>query len=157
MANYNEIHEFAEKWIDKYRDQKINYIELVDHYFADDCGRLGFEMDCGKAFTLCGSTRFKEQFMEAQKRLTLEGNIVISVGLFDRSGDPEVWENMDEGTLTATKAILDDMHKRKIDMADSIYVINVGGYIGDSTESEIAYAEATGKKVEYLEEKLCEY
>ena len=53
MANYNEIHEFAEKWIDKYRDQKINYIELVDHYFADDCGRLGFEMDCGKAFTFC--------------------------------------------------------------------------------------------------------
>lgn len=61
MANYNEIHEFAEKWIDKYRDQKINYIELVDHYFADDCGRLGFEMDCGKAFTFCGSTRFKRE------------------------------------------------------------------------------------------------
>ncbi len=50
MANYNEIHEFAEKWINKFRDQKINYIELVDHYFADDCERLGFEMDCGKAF-----------------------------------------------------------------------------------------------------------
>lgn len=110
-----------------------------------------------KVITLCGSTRFKEQFMEAQKRLTLEGNIVISVGLFGHSGDPEVWENMDEGTLTATKEMLDDMHKRKIDMADSIYVINVGGYIGDSTKSEIAYAEATGKKVEYLEEKLCEY
>ncbi len=102
--------------------------------------------------TLCGSTRFKEQFMEAQKRLTLEGNIVISVGLFGHSGDSEVWENMDEGTLTATKEMLDDMHKRKIDMADSIYVINVDGYIGDSTRSEIAYAEATGKKVEYLEE-----
>ena len=53
--------------------------------------------------TLCGSTRFKEQFMEAQKRLTLEGNIVISVGLFGHSGDQEVWENMDEGTLTKTK------------------------------------------------------
>ena len=90
--------------------------------------------------------------MEAQKRLTLEGNIVISVGLFGHSGDFEVWENMDEGTLTATKEMLDDMHKRKIDMADSIYVINVGGYIGDSTRSEIAYAEDTGKKIEYLEE-----
>ncbi len=105
-----------------------------------------------KVITLCGSTRFKEQFMEAQKRLTLEGNIVISVGLFGHSGDSEVWEDMDEGTLTATKEMLDDMHKRKIDMADSIYVINVGGYIGDSTKSEIAYAEANGKKVEYLEE-----
>lgn len=90
--------------------------------------------------------------MEAQKRLTLEGNIVISVGLFGHSGDFEVWENMDEGTLTATKEMLDDMHKKKIDMADSIYVINVGGYIGDSTRSEIAYAEDTGKKIEYLEE-----
>jgi len=101
--------------------------------------------------TLCGSTRFKDQFMEAQKRLTLEGKIVISVGLFGHSGDSEVWDGMDEGTLTKTKEMLDDMHKRKIDMADSIYVINVGGYIGDSTRSEIAYAIEHGKKVEYLE------
>lgn len=101
--------------------------------------------------TLCGSTRFKEQFMEAQKRLTLEGNIVISVGLFGHSGDQEVWENMDEGTLTKTKEMLDDMHKRKIDMADEIFVINVNGYIGDSTCSEIEYVRAHGKKVRYLE------
>ena len=102
--------------------------------------------------TLCGSTRFKDQFMEAQKRLTLEGNIVISVGLFGHSGDQEVWENMDEGTFTKTKEMLDDMHKRKIDMADSIYVINVGGYGGTSTKSEIEYAIAHGKEVRYLEE-----
>jgi hypothetical protein len=101
--------------------------------------------------TLCGSTRFKDEFMEAQKRLTLEGNIVISVGLFGHSGDQEVWENMDEGTLTKTKEMLDDMHKRKIDMADGIFVINVGGYIGDSTRSEIEYAREHRKKVEYLE------
>lgn len=101
--------------------------------------------------TLCGSTRFKDEFMEAQKRLTLEGNIVISVGLFGHSGDREVWESMDEGTLTKTKEMLDDMHKRKIDMADSIYVINVGGYIGESTRSEIDYAKAHGKRISYLE------
>ena len=94
--------------------------------------------------TLCGSTRFKEQFIETQKRLTLEGNIVISVGLFGHSGDDEVWT---EGT----KAMLDDMHKRKIDMADAIFVINVGGYIGSSTRSEIEYAIQTGKEVRYLE------
>ncbi|MBQ3881073.1 MAG: hypothetical protein II730_01095 [Bacteroidales bacterium] len=94
--------------------------------------------------TLCGSTRFKDQFLEAQKRLTLEGNIVISVGLFGHSGDDEVWT---EGT----KAMLDDMHKRKIDMADSIYVINVGGYIGESTRSEIEYAKRHGKGIAYLE------
>ncbi len=72
-------------------------------------------------------------------------------GLFGHSGDSEVWEDMDEGTLTATKEMLDDMHKRKIDMADSIYVINVGGYIGESTRSEIEYARKTGKGVEYME------
>ena len=105
-----------------------------------------------KVITLCGSTRFKKEFMEAQKTLTLKGNIVISVGLFGHSGDSEVWENMDEGTLTKTKEMLDDMHKRKIDMADEIFVINVGGYIGESTKSEIEYAKKTGKKVNYLEQ-----
>ena len=104
-----------------------------------------------KVVTLCGSTRFKDEFFEAQKRLTLEGNIVISVGLFGHSGDSEVWDGMDEGTLSKTKKMLDDMHKRKIDMADGIYVINVGGYIGDSTRSEIEYAKTHGKTVEYLE------
>lgn len=56
-----------------------------------------------KVVTLCGSTRFKDEFMEAQKRLTLDGNIVISVGLFGHSGDDEVWDGMDEGTLSKTK------------------------------------------------------
>lgn len=81
--------------------------------------------------------------MAEQKRLTLEGNIVISVGLFGHSGDTEVW-------LEETKTMLDDMHKRKIDMADEIFVINVGGYIGESTKSEIEYAIKTGKLVKYL-------
>ena len=98
-----------------------------------------------KVITLCGSTRYKDVFMEAQKRLTLEGNIVISVGLFGHSGDEEVW-------APGTKEMLDDMHKRKIDMADEIYVINVGGYIGSSTKSEIEYAKANGKGIRYLED-----
>ena len=83
--------------------------------------------------------------MEVQKRLTLDGCIVISVGLFGHSGDEEVWK-------PSTKEMLDDMHLRKIDLADEIYVINVGGYIGESTKREIAYAEKMGKKVNYLEE-----
>ena len=97
-----------------------------------------------KVVTLCGSTRFKDTFMEIQKRLTLHGYIVISVGLFGHAGDEEVWT---EGI----KEMLDDMHKRKIDMADEIFVINVGGYIGSSTRSEIEYARKTGKPVRYLE------
>lgn len=94
--------------------------------------------------TLCGSTKFKEDFIREQKRLTLEGNIVISVGLFGHSGDDEVWTDN-------VKEMLDDMHKRKIDMADEIFVINKGGYIGSSTKSEIEYATKTGKKVNYME------
>ena len=97
-----------------------------------------------KIVTLCGSTSFKEQFLEAQKRLTLEGSIVISVGLFGHSGDDDVWK-------PGVKEMLDDMHLRKIDLADEIFVINVGGYIGESTKREIAYAEKTGKTVNYLE------
>ena len=97
-----------------------------------------------KVITLCGSTKFKEQYLEAQKRLTLEGNIVISVGLFGHSGDDEVWT---EGT----KAMLDEMHLRKIDMADEVFVINAGGYIGSSTQNEIKYAIDHGKEVRYLE------
>ena len=104
-----------------------------------------------KIVTLCGSTKFKKEFLEVQKKLTLLGYIVISVGLFGHSGDSEVWENMDEGTLTKTKSMLDDMHKRKIDLSDMIYVINVGGYIGESTRSEIEYAICTEKEVHYLE------
>lgn len=96
-----------------------------------------------KVITLCGSTKFKDQFIAEQKRLTLQGYIVISVGLFGHSGDDEVWSE-------DTKIMLDDMHKRKIDMADEIFVINVGGYIGESTKSEIEYAIKTNKAIKYL-------
>ena len=51
MRNLKQVHDFATKWIDKFRDQKIDYIELVDHYMADDCAALGFQMDCGHAFS----------------------------------------------------------------------------------------------------------
>lgn len=97
-----------------------------------------------KIITLCGSTKFRNQFLKEQKRLTLEGNIVISVGLFGHSGDNEVWNN-------DIKTMLDDMHKRKIDLADEIFVINVGGYIGSSTKEEIEYAKLQNKKIMFLE------
>ena len=96
-----------------------------------------------KIITLCGSTRFKDEYMEVQKNLSLQGNIVISVGLFGHAGDEEVWE-------PGVKEMLDDMHLRKIDLADEIFVVNVNGYFGESTRREIAYAKSTGKKVNYL-------
>ena len=93
--------------------------------------------------TLCGSTRFRTEYERVQKALTLQGNIVISVGLFGHSGDDEVWKD-------GVKEMLDEMHLAKIDLADEIFVINPGGYVGQSTSREIAYARSRGKTVKSL-------
>ena len=92
--------------------------------------------------TLCGSIKFKAEFMKVQEELTLSGNIVFTPNFFNNSKDKIGIE---------TKIMLDEMHRQKIDMSDEIYVINFGGYIGESTKSEIEYAKAKGKKISYLE------
>lgn len=92
--------------------------------------------------TLCGSTRFKEEFEKVNRELTLAGNVVLSVGVFGHSGDDVSDEQ---------KVLLDCVHRQKIDLSDAIYVINKDGYIGSSTKSEIAYAEASGKNIFYME------
>lgn len=94
-----------------------------------------------KIITLCGSSRFKEDFLREQKKLTLEGNIVLSVAFFD-----------DDKTLSEEqKEMVGDMHKRKIDLSDEIFVINKDGYIGSSTRSEIEYATKSNKTIKYME------
>ena len=94
---------------------------------------------------LCGSTRFFKTFDEQNFKLTLEGKIVLSIGCNAKS---------DKGlNLTAEdKAILDELHKRKIDLCDRVLVLNVGGYIGESTRSEIEWAKVQGKPIDYLKE-----
>jgi hypothetical protein len=100
---------------------------------------------------LCGSTRFHDEFRAANLRLTLAGQIVLSIGC-DTKSDGDLTAAKELGNdLAAVKASLDDLHKRKIDLADYVLVLNVGGYIGESTRSEIAYARATGKPVRYLD------
>ncbi|MDP3385653.1 MAG: hypothetical protein Q8S24_00350 [Eubacteriales bacterium] len=98
-----------------------------------------------KVVTLCGSTRFKDDFLRIQRDLTLSGHIVISVGLYGHA-DGEYETVLDD----EAKNMLDDMHKRKIDMSDEVFIINRNGYIGDSTRSEIDYAIKTGKAVNYM-------
>ena len=95
-----------------------------------------------QVITLCGSTKFKEEFERVNRELTLAGNVVISVGCFGHSGDSVTEEQ---------KVMLDEIHKQKIDMADAIFVINKDGYIGSSTKSEIEYAKAHDKVIYYLE------
>lgn len=96
-----------------------------------------------KVITLCGSVKFKDEFLAVQKRLSLAGCIVLSVGFFEFDKNDIITDEI--------KQMLGDMHKRKIDMADEICVINKDGYIGESTKSEIEYAIKTNKKVNYLE------
>ena len=81
--------------------------------------------------------------MKVQEKLTLDGNIVLTPNFFNNIKK----EYIDE----KTKKMLDEMHKQKIDMSDEIYVINVGGYIGESTKNEIEYAKEEEKKISYLE------
>lgn len=96
---------------------------------------------------LCGSTRFADAFREANLRETLAGKIVLSIGC-DTKSDADL---IALGDLTPEKkAELDELHKRKIDLAEEILVLNVGGYIDDSTRSEIAYAQAMGKRIRWL-------
>jgi hypothetical protein len=96
---------------------------------------------------LCGSTRFMHAFFDEGWRLTLEGKIVLSVGCW-RQGPPD---HGGEFLGDAVKEKLDELHKRKIDLADSVLILNVGGYIGQSTRSELDYAVKTGKPVTFLE------
>ena len=98
--------------------------------------------DKHKVITLCGSTKFKNEFEIVNKELTLRGHIVISVGCFGHSGDVESWNYK-------TKQMLDKIHKRKIDLATAIMVINKDGYIGESTKKEIEYAKSTNKEIYY--------
>lgn len=97
-----------------------------------------------KVITLCGSTKFKEEFNKIEKELTLQGNIVLSLFVFGHSGDDEVW-------VGDTKQSLDDMHLARIDLCDEIFVINKNGYIGESTTREIKYAHKAGKEIKSLE------
>jgi hypothetical protein len=99
---------------------------------------------CLKAITLCGSTRFKKQFREAEAFITLNGNIVISLGFFEQSEGIKITGELER--------LFEKMHYRKIDMADEILVIDVNRYIGNSTSKEIEYAKSKGKKVHYYSE-----
>ena len=98
-----------------------------------------------KVITLCGSTKFKDDFERINRELTLLGNIVISVGCFGHAGDTFTEEQ---------KVMLDEIHKRKIDIADAIYVINKDWYVGESTKSEIEYAKKHGKQIIYMQDDL---
>lgn len=100
---------------------------------------------------LCGSTRFYKNFQEANYQETMKGHIVLSVGFYPHAVSEMHGEGI--GITAEQKEALDELHKRKIDLADEVYVLNVGGYIGSSTRSEIDYAIANDKPIRYLEDQ----
>lgn len=108
-----------------------------------------FTAEAAPVITLCGSTKFKDEFMAENQRLTMEGNVVISVGVFGHTDLPDYDWTTDASDLKRT---LDGLHFQKIRMADRIHVIDPGGYVGESTTREIAYAQSLGKPVTYLSE-----
>ncbi len=131
------------------------YHGLVRDFGAGDAGPKNLKRDGRRIggprpgiVVLCGSTRFYELFQQENYRLTMEGFIVLSVGFYAHAADRAHGQTV--GITPEQKFQLDDLHKRKIDLADRVFVIDPGGYIGDSTRSEIEYAEALGRPIEYL-------
>lgn len=103
-----------------------------------------------KIICLCGSTRFTYEMAIKQWELTKQGNVVLTWCILPA----DYYKGEDKthiGDQEGVKEIVDEVHKRKIDLSDEILVINIGGYIGKSTQSEIDYAKKTGKSIVYLE------
>lgn len=132
-------------------------LAAVDHKSNIEQQRVSFDNWCKqvslpvrrKVITLCGSTKFKDAYFYWNRKLSLdEDAVVISVTAFGHSGDAITPEQKEQ---------LDQIHKHKIDLADEIFVLDQGGYIGDSTRSEILYATKEHKKVRYLSHEFPEY
>jgi hypothetical protein len=109
------------------------------------------KMDRPKIVCLCGSTRFWREYMDVAGAEALANHIVLSVGFFVNNGSGAPWLDAHKGITADQKAALDELHLRKIDLADEVLILNVNGYVGESTRNEIAYALAHKKPVRYLE------
>lgn len=114
-------------------------------YYQDAKRLFGCHIVC-----LCGSTRFSEAYQKANLEETLKGNIVLTIGC-DMRTDAALFADMTEMERERVKERLDWLHLKKISLADEILVLNVGGYIGESTKKEIEHAEKNEKAIRYLE------
>lgn len=123
---------------------KNGYTKL-NHYVTEKMMKTNPETVC-----LCGSTRFFEAFQRANLEETLAGRIVLTIGC-DTKADGDLFGAMLPNELTELKSRLDELHLRKIDRADEVLILNVGGYIGESTRRELNYARAHGKRIRFLE------
>jgi hypothetical protein len=137
-------------------NEKYNalYQEQPKEQPLEVCPMFEMPMLCNDCFPkivcLCGSTRFSEAFQKAQFDEIMAGNIVLTIGCNMKS-DTELFKNYSEQELTEIKTKLDELHKRKIDLANEVLILNVGGYIGESTKGELEYARQHRKTIRFLE------
>ena len=133
--------------------QSIIVSDVCGMAFSSDDPSWRFTRDRSGFFPrivcLCGSTRFKDEFVRQNFQETMQGRIVLSIGCAMRS-NAELFGHLSSEKRYEVKAKLDELHKRKIDLAHEILVLDVDGYIGVSTAGEIAYAKLNGKRVRYL-------
>lgn len=145
MPKFDELSaKIREAWVEA---SKFAY--LVGHSEAENQAVIREIIKTGqrpKVVCLCGSTRFFDAFSEANLKETRAGNIVLSVGCHTHS-DSDLGISQD----SEEKKKLDELHLRKIDLADEVLILNVGGYIGESTRRELEYATKKGRTVRYLE------
>jgi hypothetical protein len=136
------------------RDQRLQEIwrdfsiagDIIKRY--EDAAEALLKKSSPTIVCLCGSTRFSEAFHEANLRETLAGKIVLSIGCdFKSDADLLIVAKM----IVADKFRMDELHLRKIDLADEVLILNVGGYIGPSTQNELDYATRQGKSIRFLE------
>ncbi|MGL4610944.1 MAG: hypothetical protein ACRCYY_14915 [Trueperaceae bacterium] len=99
---------------------------------------------------LCGSSKFYKEFQEINARETLAGNIVLSIANLAKS-EADYFANLSEQESERLKTTLDELHRRKIELADEVFIVNKDGYMGESTNRELEYAEQLGKKIRWLE------
>ena len=104
-------------------------------------------LDRPEIVCICGSTRFADEMQAANRDLTFAGVIVVAPGVFPHPEEDDANESITDEQKTA----LGDLHLRKIDLADRVLIVNPGGYIGESTSREIAYAQATGKPISFTD------
>lgn len=103
-----------------------------------------------KVICLCGSTRFTPEMLITQWNFTKQGYVVLSwCVLPDNYFQGEDKNHI--GDQEGVKEVVDRVHLRKIDLSDEIFVLNIGGYIGESTKNEVAYALSLGKAIRFLE------
>ena len=147
----------SSEWVDSSRNERTAGVDdqggeglvlpFPDHGAMEDQQAPKSAEGDAKVITLCGSTRFEAEFAEVNQRLTVDGCVVISLGMFGLPDLPGYDWTADGSDL---KGRLSRVHFQKIRMADEVYIVDPGGYVGESTRREIAYAESLGKPVRYL-------